>query len=120
MRLRVTYWVGCSTHGVSGRDPVGFELDRTCRDLNDCELHTEPDHFIADPNFVAVGLIQHRLLDFCRCGHGEFVAVCLLPRNDGIAQNADLLDLAFDDVSGLQIPRFRIRAERRNPGHGAG
>ncbi len=55
----------------------------------------------ADPNFVAVGLIQHRLFDFCRCGHGEFVAVCLLPRNDGIAQNADLLDLAFDDVSGL-------------------
>src|SRR5262249_56920337 len=63
---------------------------------------------------------KHRLLDSCWRGHGEFVAVGFLPGNDGIAQNADLLDLAFDDVSGLQVPRFRIRAERRNPGHGAG
>src|SRR6266852_3111777 len=41
----------------------------------------------------------------------------LFVRNDWISQYPHFLDLTFDDVSGLEIQRFRVVAESRHPGN---
>src|SRR5438445_8054817 len=48
------------------------------------------------------------------------LAVRLLPTDDRVAQDADLLDLAFHHVAGLEIPGFGIATEGGHARDGAG
>src|SRR5215208_3715314 len=45
------------------------------------------------------------------------LAVRLLPRNDGVPQHADPLDLSLDHVAGLEVERGGVLAEARDTAH---
>src|SRR5579862_4193815 len=50
---------------------------------------------------------------------GRGLAVRLLPRDDGVAQDADALDLGLDHVARLQVERCGVLAEAGDAADGA-
>src|SRR6266568_1818567 len=61
--------------------------------------------------FLAIGILRGK--------DNGLLAVSAHPGDNRIPQDANLLDLAFHDVTRLEIPRFGITGECRDAGNGA-